>query len=280
MKIEMIIEKIKNSYKGDNIDNSKTRDQILYGTADSECTGIVTTIWANVEVIKKAHSLGANLIICHEALFWNHGDHQEWFRENQIGTFLENKKLLDDYGITVWRCHDYIHSGMLVEDHYIDGIFYGLAKKLGWEDCIINDISNPLLFEIPKITAEQLSHTLISKLKLNGVRIIGDRNTEIKRIKIPFHVFGDANEDIRQMEQEDFDAILPLEMVDYSLAEYIKDASLLGRSKVSISIGHFNMEEPGMEIMADYLLELLGRDIPVTFIQAGDTYDYIVKEKK
>mgnify|MGYP000677080005 FL=1 len=39
MKIEMIIEKIKNSYKGDNIDNSKTRDQILYGTADSECTG-------------------------------------------------------------------------------------------------------------------------------------------------------------------------------------------------------------------------------------------------
>ena len=69
-------------------------------------------------------------------------------------------------------------------------------------------------------------------------------------------------------------------MVDYSLAEYIKDASLLGRSKVSISIGHFNMEEPGMEIMADYLLELLGRDIPVTFIQAGDTYDYIVKEKK
>ena len=27
MKIEMIIEKIKNSYKGDNIDNSKTRDQ-------------------------------------------------------------------------------------------------------------------------------------------------------------------------------------------------------------------------------------------------------------
>ena len=62
---------------------------------------------------------------------------------------------------------------------------------------------------------------------------------KLKEIKIPFHVFGDANEDIRQMEQEDFDAILPLEMVDYSLAEYIKDASLLGRSKVSISIGHF-----------------------------------------
>ncbi len=33
-------------------------------------------------------------------------------------------------------------------------------------------------------------------------------------------------------------------------------------------------------IMADYLFELLGRDIPVTIIQAGDTYDYIVKEKK
>ncbi len=110
------------------------------------------------------------------------------------------------------------------------------------------------------------------------MRLIGDRKTIVRKIKIPFHVFGDANEDIKQIEQDDFDAILPLEMVDYSLAEYIKDAQLLGKQKVSLSIGHFNVEEPGMAYMADYLSDRFENEMSVYFVQAGDTYDYVVKE--
>ena len=42
---------------------------MLYGNVDQECTGIVTSCWASVDVIKYVIEKGANLIISHEALF-------------------------------------------------------------------------------------------------------------------------------------------------------------------------------------------------------------------
>lgn len=285
MKNIEVIQNIKEIYQGKffmgkEIDDQNTRDQILYGQSflDNDCTGIVTTIWASVDIIEKAHELGANLIVCHEALFWNHGDHQEWLEQEKIDTYLRKRELLDRYQITVWRNHDYAHSGIGIDGTDVDAIFYGFAIVLGWENYIIGDKSLPLLFEIPETTAEDLSRYLIDKLNLNGVRLIGNKQTTIKKVKIPFHIFGDANEDITQIDKEEIDAILPLEMVDYSLAEYIKDASLLGKNKVAILMGHFNIEEPGMAYMAEYIKKYLKYGIPVYYIQAGDTYDYYTKD--
>ena len=122
MLISEVIQNIKNYCKGEwygkKIEEATTRDKILYGDPDKECTGIVTTIYASIDVIKKAHELGANLIIAHEALLWNRGDHREWLEESNNQTYLAKKKLMDDYGIVVWRFHDYIHSGIPHNDGY------------------------------------------------------------------------------------------------------------------------------------------------------------------
>lgn len=131
MLINQMIENIKKYHKGyGTIDEATTRDQILYGDANQECTGVVTTCWASVDVIRFAIEKGANFIICHEALFWNHGDHTDWLEESKNEVYLEKKQLLDDHGIVVWRNHDYIHSGIPYNGSYIDGIFLGLAKKM------------------------------------------------------------------------------------------------------------------------------------------------------
>lgn len=75
MKISEVIEICKRNCKGYGIiDDNKTRDQVLYGEIDKECTGIVTTVFASYDVIKQASELGANLVITHESCFWNHGD--------------------------------------------------------------------------------------------------------------------------------------------------------------------------------------------------------------
>ncbi|MBO7677605.1 MAG: Nif3-like dinuclear metal center hexameric protein, partial [Erysipelotrichaceae bacterium] len=87
----------KGSWNGVRIEEGKTRDKVLYGDPDKECTGIVTTIYASVDVIRKAHELGANFIISHEALFWNRGDQQDWLIENQNRTYEEKRRLLDEY---------------------------------------------------------------------------------------------------------------------------------------------------------------------------------------
>jgi len=72
MYINEIIEKIKDNCKGSwmsiPITKDKTRDKILFGDTNKECTGIITTIYPSIDVIKKAHELNANFIICHEAM--------------------------------------------------------------------------------------------------------------------------------------------------------------------------------------------------------------------
>lgn len=79
MTIQQAISNIKSYHKGEifgkPIDEEKTRDKVLYGDDGQELKGIVTTCFASVDVIRKAGEMGANLIISHEALFWNHGDH-------------------------------------------------------------------------------------------------------------------------------------------------------------------------------------------------------------
>ena len=134
MKISEVIQKMKQYHRGtvrgEPIDEATTRDQILYGNPDQECTGIVTTCYASVDVIRKAHASGANLIISHEALFWNHGDHTDWLEAAQNKTFLAKKQLLEETGMVVWRDHDYIHSGVPMNGGYVDGIFHGVMVTL------------------------------------------------------------------------------------------------------------------------------------------------------
>jgi putative NIF3 family GTP cyclohydrolase 1 type 2 len=280
MEISQVISKIKDYHKGEvsgqKITDENTRDKILYGNENQECTGIVTTVFASIEVIRKAHELGANLIIVHEALFWNHGDQQEWLMKSQNETYLAKKKLLDDYQIVVWRNHDYVHSGIPLDDgSYVDGIFYGFAKEMGWVQYPQDSKESLMTFQIPEVSAENLAYELISKMHLEGARIIGNTKTKVRKVQIPFHIFGDAKELITEMDKTDIDALLAMELVDFSISEYVRDSSMLNRNKVIITVGHFNMEEPGMKYMSSYIPQAIECDVPCHFIQSGDTYHYV-----
>lgn len=264
-------------HSGEQIVDETSRDQVLYGNTEQECTGIVTTVFASIDVINKAVELGANLIIVHEALFWNHGDHQDWLKEAKNQTYLTKKDLLDHYGIVVWRNHDYVHSGIPMTDgSYVDGIFYGFAKEMSWENNVLDDSATFLKFELPETTAKDLANDMIKKLNLEGARIIGDPETKIRKVRIPsFHIFGDANDQITEMDRQNIDALLALELVDFSIHEYVRDSSMLGLNKAIITVGHFNMEEPGMKYMATYIPKALDEVVPCHFVQSGDTAHYI-----
>ena len=49
---------------------------------------------------------------------------------------------------------------------------------------------------------------------------------------------------------------------------------MLGMDKAIIGMGHFNLEEPGMEYMMTYLPTAIKAEIPCAYIQSGDMYDY------
>lgn len=269
------------SFTGKAIDDATTRDQVLYGATDTECTGIVTCIWPTADIIRRAQELGANLIISHEALFWNHGDHQDVVGDTV--TFKAKKTLLDEWGGAVWRCHDYIHSRVPIDADgaLADGIFYGLADKLGWLDYRMGEDKGFCLeYQIPETDATELAQELVHKLGLNGTRITGDPHARVKSVRVPMHVTGDAKSDTAEINRTDAEAndcLMTMEFIDFTTCEYIRDSGMLGQNRCAITIGHFNLEEPGMEYMVNWLPEALGTSvIPATFVPMGDTYRYVV----
>lgn len=287
MLISEVIQRVKDysggidSFTGKPIDEETTRDKVLYGDTAQECTGIVTCIWPTVDIIKRARELGANCIISHEAIFWNHGDHQDTVGDT--AAFRAKKELLDDWGGAVWRCHDFIHSRVPIDTDraMADGIFYGLADKLGWLDYRVGDDRGFCLeYEIPETDATELARELVAKLDLNGTRITGDSHARVRRVRIPMHVTGEAKSDTHEINETDArgdDCLMTMEFIDFTTCEYIRDAGMLGQNKCAITIGHFNLEEPGMEYMVHWLPEALGTDaIPTTFVRMEDTYRYVV----
>lgn len=263
---------------GKPIDPIKTRDQVLYGSVNQELTGIVSCIWPSTEIVREAQRLGANLIISHEAIFWNHGDRQGWLAFNK--TFQAKKEVLDEWGGAVWRNHDFIHSQVPIDDDdaMVDGIFYGLAWKLGWLDYRVGNKAMPMDFEIPETSAKELAADLVHKLGLRGTRLIGDPDARVRRVHIPMHLIGpDDDRETRYVDEHDVDCLLCMETTDFTTCECIRDAAQLGQGKAAITIGHFNVEEPGMEYLPHWVGRALGTDeVPCTFVAQGDPFHYIL----
>ena len=79
-------------------------------------------------------------------------------------------------------------------------------------------------------------------------------------------------------DKSDVDCLLSMELIDFTYAEYLRDSGMLGRNRVALGMGHFNLEEPGMEYMLEYLDEAIGEHIPAWFKQSGDNYEYMTKD--
>lgn len=282
MKISEIIEKLKAYHPP--VDESHTSDTIKFGDPEQECTGVVTTVYASIDVIRKAAELNANLIICHEPLFYSHDDQVDWLEGNTV--YEEKAILLAKHNMVVWRDHDRIHGGSPARKRqHLDLVFYGIMQELGWEEYCVGFPKKPLLYEIPETTGRKLAAELVEKLNLSGARIVGDPDAKVRRVFFCEHVtamhFGMHQPDcdaIQEIEKEGYDALIPFEIVDWTLSEYVRDAAQLGRNKVLIEMGHFNVEEAAMKYMLQWLPELLGGSVPVHFVQSGDSYSYVVRE--
>ena len=80
---------------------------------------------------------------------------------------------------------------------------------------------------------------------------------------------------IERINRDDIHCLFTMEMVDFTVCEYIRDAAMAGENKCIFALGHFNAEEIGMEFYADYLGKRLSANLPVHFVQSGDAYTYI-----
>jgi len=79
----------------------RTVDTIKSGDPAQPVTGVATTFLATTDVIERAASAGANLIITHEPTFYNHFDQVDWLEDDAV--YLNKRRLLEEHGNNVSR---------------------------------------------------------------------------------------------------------------------------------------------------------------------------------
>ncbi len=233
---------------------NETVDTIKSGDGQYEVKGIVTTMFATIEVIIKAASIGANFIIAHEPTFYNHRDETSWLENDQVFQF--KNELLKKHNIVVWRFHDYWHT------HRPDGVQMGVLTKLGWKNYFNSE--NPRLLVIPETPLRSLIDHAKKSLGIRQVRFIGDPKQNCKRVALSPGAAGGRSQ-IQLLQKEKPDVLIVGEVSEWETAEYIRDAQSMKLPMALIVLGHAESEEPGMEWLVSWLQPKIP-DIGVTHV--------------
>lgn len=254
--IDLILKEGQISASRDTVDTLKSGDAAL------PVTGIVTTMFPTVEIIRQAIARKANFIIAHEPSFFNHEDRAGFFARNSVVD--EKKALLEKNKIAIWRFHDYCH------DIRPDMISYGVARKAGLLPYFKTG-SN--ILEIPPTSLQQLARQFKQKLGIRTVRVMGDLRQSCKTIALLPGAWG-SKEHVALIEEHHPDVLIVGESTEWETTEYIRDGLALNKPTSLIVLGHALSEEPGMEWVAEWLSPKLP-GIRVQHIPSGDPYTWL-----
>jgi putative NIF3 family GTP cyclohydrolase 1 type 2 len=239
-----------------------TVDTFKSGDPAQEVTGIVTTFLASYEVIHSAIDLGANLIITHEPIYYNHLDEVDWLEDDAI--YQAKRRLIEENDVVIWRFHDHWHM------HRPDGILTGVVKALGWEDYV--DTKAPAIYNIPAVTLQDLALLFKKKLGIHMVRVVGDREMVCRRVGLMLGAMGGGAQ-INFLRLEDLDVIVCGEVREWEITEYVRDAVAQGKRKALIVLGHANSEEAGMAWLVEWLRPRFP-DVDITHVGVGDPFHF------
>lgn len=268
MTIQNIIDAIL-AYHPD-IGDRRTCDVAVGGDTNVECTGILVSIAPTVAIVRKAIEIGANFIFVHEPTFFSgYDDECQWLEGNAV--YEEKLALLRDNGIVVYRDHDHIHS------HKPDGIFHYLIKQLGWAEYVVPG-TREMEIVLPETTLGELVQHVKKAMCLEHIRYIGNPDAKVSKVGFCGHLLPGPHTNWSNNDQVKaswkYDVIIPGETVDWTAPLYYYDAALLGKNTGMIIPGHFVQEEAGMRWAHEWLRPLVGEELPITFVAAGDLFNY------
>ena len=237
---------------------AETVDVLKAGEPSQEVSGVVTTFLGTQAVLQKAIEQGANFIITHEPVYYNHRDETGWLADNPV--YRAKRRLIDEQGLAIWRFHDYWHS------HQPDGIKTGMLQALNWSQAF--DPSLPYL-HLPPITLGDLMAYLKQKLGCQRAQMVGRPDTLCS--KIAFVSGSPSGEYQVKVLQSEVDVMIIGETSEWQIPEYVRDAQSQGLSKALIVIGHEASEEAGMAYLAAWLRPKYP-DLKITHVPSGDPF--------
>jgi len=231
-----------------------TVDRLLIGDSSRPVTGIVTTFMPTLSIMQQAASLGANLVIGHEGLFFSHHERSDGSPEGEVERMKRQR--LEELDVAVFRLHDGIHR------YSPDGITEGLVVKLGWAAYVREYRAEACLLDIPSASLREVAAEIKTRLGLPYIRISGHPETVFSRVGLLAGYRGGGAITIPLLESGDADLIIYGEGPEWETPEYVREAARIGRRRGLIVLGHAESEDPGMERLAETLSARFPR-IPV-----------------
>ena len=237
---------------------AQTVDTIKIGSRDTVVTGIVTTMFPSIEIIKKAVELKANLIIPHEPTFYSGQDETDYLQNDPV--FRGKYDLLAKHQLTIWRNHDYVHR---MQD---DGVRIGVVEELGWKEYY--SPGSPIL-QVPTTNLKAFIDHIKTRMQVPAMRYVGDLNQRVSKVLLLPGAVGGKTQ-ITRIQEHRPDVLICGESNEWETPEYVKTANELGMKLSMVEIGHSASEEGGSEFVKNWLQTHV-QGVPVYHIPSGNS---------
>lgn len=240
--------------------SDKSIDTFKIGDPETPVTGVVSTFSATIDVMQRAVEKGANFIISHEPIFYNHLDDTSALEARQDPVYLSKVRFARDNNLVVWRFHDHFHQLSP------EPVTTALYARLKWDELPYKGQGFGKTFTHPPITLKQLAETFARQYPSGSVRYVGDPNIEIAQVSLTSHSIGGVINTFKIS-----DAGVSAEVREWDSVEYTRDATELGLSKGLVLIAHERGEQYGMQHIVPWLSTVIN-ELPVIFINSQEPY--------
>lgn len=237
----------------------KTCDTVKMGDIRKEISKVAVCMIPTVDIIRKANEWGADMMIVHEPIFYDH-----WDNAKGDPVTAAKQKLLEKGGMIIYRYHDHMH--FRENDEITEGELYYLGLK-GSIEKVSDTVCSIMTLEEP-VSALELAKLIEQKLGLAHVRISGAVNKKSTRVALCFGATGSVH---RILSETDAQIALAGEICEWKDAEYARDAAALGMNKSLIVMGHVGSERDGMRLLA-HRLQKKHTDVEIKYFECDEVY--------
>jgi len=242
------------------VDWTKTVDRFMHGDPEATVRGIATTWLATDDCLREAARRDLNLVIAHEGAFYP----QYLGTESGERHHAQKRRLLDELGLTLLRCHDTWDRMPEV------GIPDAWTAFLGFpaEPRPVESFYRICL--VGERTVEEVARAVLERVRPLGqqtVGVVGDRRARVRRLAVG----TGAITRLPAMHALGADIVLA---TDDGISTTSAGLWSLDLPVPMLVVNHATAELPGMQAMVGYVRRHFP-GVPVTYLDSGFPYPVV-----
>jgi putative NIF3 family GTP cyclohydrolase 1 type 2 len=250
-------------------------DRIIIGDPGTRIKKVGTAWTPYFATLKKAVSVGINVLVVHEPTFYMHWDldkqGQNYFttpspaKEQYLESLETKKKWIESNGLVIIRSHDVPD---ILENF---GIPFGLGQALGFKnEDIIRSKDYYNVYKVEKDTATNIAKKIagsLTKFGQPGVAFYGDPDRPVSALGLGTGCICDP----QQYAELNPDMYIG---IDDTIRTWIQTTFAEDTGKPLVVINHGTSEEMGMRLLNEYLSKNIP-SIEFIHISQGCSYKWI-----